>query len=54
MKLEDIGQQLLNQGNSHAQTYKKLGPMTPMGMKFGEIVASSAPLDLLTILPRNL
>lgn len=54
MELEGMRQQLLNQGNSHGQTYKMLGHMTSMRMKFGEVVASSAPLDFLTMLPRNL
>lgn len=34
-------------------TYKILGPMSPMEMKFGKVVATSLPLHLLTILPRN-
>lgn len=43
-------EKLLNQSNSDDLTYKILGPMTPMGMKFGNVLATSLPLHLSTAL----
>lgn len=42
-EIGDIGQHLLNQGNSNGLIYRMPGSITPVGMKYGKVVATSVP-----------